>query len=415
MNKSPNGIAASFGSDMVVSAHHEDEVVHVWNVRTAQKVRTLKTGKGCYDAALSSDGKLLAAYARIAGKTRIWDMDGFSLKEELPFGTPRLRFSPGSDKILFSEYQKLYFYDLAAKEKSDVYGFRGKLEIIDFIPGMDAVYFAEQNYIGFWHMLMENEFAAPADNVPRIYGHPYLQLGSPTDVDFSLDGQYVLGGEHNSFHKQLFYGIWRTSDSLTVTSLDGWPVWDFRYGDKVWLGACSFAPEENQIQFFAEFKDKDLIIKADMQTGEKIREIKLNLDKTGNRSGPGRFSPDKKKLAVAQGPHLILFDTMTGKEIARAGRSIQDRLATPFWTRTGEFIYAYNPSSKGQKFVEIYDLAQNQFTHKIPWPQNMMNCKKIILSPDGRTLAFSGQFKKRKKGLSLKSFFWIWHQTRKKR
>lgn len=299
-----NGLAFSADGKTVI-ATGRSSTIHYWDPTTGREVRSVVEEHGQWNGlALSADGKLLALSvtnnSRLA-KPSYWISlrDAATGKEVRQFANTRsssygFALSPNGKTLATTDSDSVVLWDTATgRRRDELLGLDRKVYHLEFSPdgGSLALGLADAT-VRFFDPAKGKEVGQRLD----------LEEGVGA-LAFSPDGQLIATGcyykpnENNSTRRRIgIVTLWDVNSRKKVGQLEG-------QDDRV--QAMAFTPDGKRLALAAG----DTVRLWDLKTRKQLQEFEA-------RSNLLVFSPDGKTLAAGTWNHVLLWDTVTGKEPA---------------------------------------------------------------------------------------------------
>jgi WD40 repeat protein len=408
--------AMAFSPDGKFLASCDDEMVHLWNVQTGEKLRRFthpqKKFNKVYALAFSPEGRQLVS-GTWDGSVHLWEVNSGQQQHCFEGNTGSvqcLAFHPQGHVLAagFSDH-KIRLWNLSmAQEILCLEGHAGGINALAFNPnGTLLVSGSEDKTVQLWDM-------NTGKMVRCLEGHT-----SPgNSVAYSPNGKLLVSvhGWHrihlwnmqtgkqrrcletDEFMAISFNPTGNTLISISSTTLQ---LWDLKTGkavNRVPLNldkpskpiAVAISPDNKMVA--ASFEDHSIQL-WDLETGHHLKQLQID-----DALGPMQlltFSPDSQRLALAS--HLILlWDVHTGELVRQIeGRSDgvnpgHDMINALAFSPNGDLI----ASGIGHNNVYLWDVKSGEFRqhyygelrgHSAP-------INTVAFSPHGKTLAAGSDY-----------------------
>ncbi len=388
LNFSPNGKYLAAGS--------LNYAVNIWEVASGKKIKTLDHGGSLIRSIFSPDGATLVTCGSFSVK--LWNTSDWAIRREIHvLGGNDIAFTPdGSELIISSDYEPLSFWDPKNGERiRTVAGHDGDIIEIAYSPNGEFLASASAGV---------TLYDAETGNVVRNFAPDFeKEKWVVQNVAFSPDSSLLVRSEQSISY------IYRVSDGsiaatlpgsdnvkftpdgkrLVIGNYDSFEIWD----TTKWKSICRL--KDTGWAQVGVSPDGKLLAVGDQGNAihiiniESCSEIKTINDQP-NWVEAVAFSPDGNTLAAATDGVIRRWDTTTWSQYS----DIQ-----------GYGPFQYTPDGKNMVFLRnsapIEGTVWNAwYIGDVTWVNLLNNESKIILSPiyrakiavspDGRTLAVSG-------------------------
>jgi len=327
LNLSPDGSTALAA---------DDHRIALWDVATGRELREFKNIKSVMCAALSPDGKLVAACEN-GPRVWIWDAQTGRELRKLVGKTGRsatLAWSPDSKWIAAYADDRVNIWDVANGDVLHRFDHGTSVSCIAFSPdGKRLVTGIDSQFHILWDIATEKELL-------KLKGGP----GRYRNCRFAPDGKTIAGyceeGTGSGTHCSL-----RTWDAETGKRL--------RDVDRGPFGVAGFAPDGKS---FCATTDKSVRV-YDTASGEKLREWKAEAN-----IGRACLSGDGKRLAGWVAGRIRFWNPETGKELRPPTGHLAGVTSASF-APDGKSV----ASGSADDTVRIWDWATGIETARHPW------------------------------------------------
>lgn len=271
-----------------------DNTAKVWNVATAMKWTVLEGHTATVtDMAFSPDSKILAS-ASFDHTVKLWDRVSGQAVATLKGhknAVSALAFAPDGVRLAAADHDAVVkLWDLAGRESvASFSGHKAMINGVAFSPdGKLLATASSDRSVKLWN-------AADGQELATLTGH----TDSVYSVKFSPDGERLATGSWDKSVK-----IWDVRTRRELAILKG-------HSTKVHLVA--FSPDGRLLASVGWEEGNSEIKLWDAATGrEKSTILEVNLARYIIRVS---FSPDSKRLIIASGYHLKLWDLEVGQEL----------------------------------------------------------------------------------------------------
>lgn len=408
--------AVDFNPDeSLLASGSNDGVVIIWDVATGEEVHRIDLTAEDDErhrvraVAFSPDGTMLTASDRDGQAIIVWSTEDYSEIQrisDLGDWATRLEFSPDNTQILAGfddETSAVILYDVESGEQIISFGndevrHSDTIDGIDFSPdGTRVASGSRDDLLVIWDIET---------------GDPLTVIDAGTDVtgiDFSADGQFILGGGGPDVNFAL--RVWNVETGiLAETPLTGhveYPndaefdatgqfiisgssdttvrVWSLQNGQELYtltghVGSVRDVTFSNDGLLAASASSDDTIRIWDLSHGAQLQQF--NGHTTSNNVSTVNFVADSTRLiSGAWDANAVVWDTETGEELFRFSDHERWVLDSDISADGGRLIVGHEDG------VVVYDLETND--EIIRFTEHGERVRRVAISPDG-TIAISG-------------------------
>jgi len=409
---SPDGKYATSGSR---------DGIHLWDIVTGKRIRTVGETVGWRGITFSPDGKDFVAGTGWSHPHRLvrWSADGdrFSVfTSELLAGqnVHALAYSPDG-KLLASgtDRQTLLLWDTKKKEViRQLEGHKERVSALAFSPNGKLLasaggYFERDTTIRLWDV-------TTGKLVGELIGHKY----AARCLTFSRDGKVLVSGSGEAFGDRNAI-LWDVASRKLIRRLPlkvpvytlaispddkvlaagGWQeiqLWELSTG-KPLRSLQGFAAEVNRVAFTPNGKWLIATCQDAIRTWETATWEQASL-------GPGHttvveqvaFTPDGRTLlSLSADNHLHTWDVRSGKELHRLLPSVSSGSSTDPWLERRRPL-ALSPDGKiaatdasfAKSPIQLWDVASGKLLFDLPDPTTVVDT--LSFSADGKALVVTG-------------------------
>ncbi len=346
---SPDGRLLASGSD--------DQTVKLWDVNSAQRIRTLKGyARGIRSVAFSPDGQTLASGSEDQ-RVRIWDIANEQCLRSLDQHSERVwsvAFSPDGQTLASgSEDQTIRLWQVNTGSCLKILsGHSDGIHSVAFTPdGLKLASGSSDYSVQLWNV----ETGQPLGELP---GHQDWVWS----VAFSPDGKILASGSSD-----LTVRLWdvERQDCLKVL-----------IGHHHWIRSVAFSPDG---KILASSSVGRTVRLWNVQTGESLSL--LDGFKNGIRSVA--FSPDSRILASGSDDRVVrLWDIQSGQCLQEL-KGHADRIKSVAFSSDGATL----ASGSNDETIKIWDVTTGQALKNLCLPQlyEGMNITDVNLTPAQKT------------------------------
>ncbi|HEY7308498.1 MAG TPA: sigma-70 family RNA polymerase sigma factor [Gemmataceae bacterium] len=346
--------------------------IALWDLSSGKELGTLTGHKNTVSAlAFSPDGKKLASCSSRDATIRLWDLD--SRKElrqalSLPSVQYHLAFSPDGKTLFSSGANQVRLWDVAAwRERQVAQGPNALIGAFAFSPDGRRAASASGKTIWLWNM-------ATGERIRSLEGHETDVRG----LAFSTDGTALISTSESHVHHR------SPMKDRTIR------IWDLKTGQEQrripntenQINLIAFAPDRATFAVWSYDKD-DRVLVRNIRTDAKPRSFALPPDDDGDTTLDALcFSPDGKILYASRYLHILRWDAATGKALPPLGKH-----------DGGNAKIALSPDGRSLAALTTYD--GTLYLWEIASKQTRLVVKStgfadsVAFSPDGRLLALA--------------------------
>lgn len=374
-NSFSNSIAFTPDGKFLASGSYE--LIKLWDIKTGRQREIITNHKDYVSSvAFSQDGRILASGSR-DNKINLWDVKTGRLIKSFKVSNKWisfLTFLSGGKTLISVSSNKVIFWDTETGQQSDfletssdsVASTDSSISSATLSCDGKTLALGIHKTIKLWNIVTGNQ-------IKTLKGHENTILS----LAFSPDGKTLISGSDIANKGYGMIRVWDVEIGQQIKSFES-------HAKRIW--SVAYSPDGKTVASGSDFGAVKL---WSIETGQQIKSLEGLLFPVLTIS----FSPDGKTLAAGGNDRIIkLWDVRSGQQIKSLEGSSGSILSIAFSPDGKTLVSGIDSVGSGQSQIKLWSVESGQPLKTFNVDLLFREAVSVSFSPDGKIVAYSGNF-----------------------